>query len=353
MTTSSQRIPLYLLTGFLGSGKTTLLNQWIKDPAFSKALVIINEFGETSLDHLLVSRSTEEQIVELSNGCICCTTRGDLVKTLTDISWRFSRNGIKSFDRVIIETTGLADPSPILSTLISNEKIFQQYRLQGTVTTVDAVNALHTLSQYREAKRQVAVADLILLTKQDLADEDTLTQVQQHIRRLNPTAPVQPSDQGVTALSALLELDHVEPVQSVTPLTNWLNFGSAQFEPLNSSPVTSFPASTGNEISAHQDTINTYCYQITRPITLFAIQLWLDALLPEMGHQLLRVKAILNVEGFPGPIVIHGVQQLLHPTAVLTHWPNDDRQSKLVFITDQLSREQLEKSLRPLLGLKI
>jgi G3E family GTPase len=347
-----QRIPLYLLTGFLGSGKTTLLNQWIQDPAFSKALVIINEFGETSLDHLLVSRSTEEQIVELSNGCICCTIRGDLAKTLSDIGWRFSRNGIKSFDKVIIETTGLADPSPILNTLISNQKIFQQYRLQGTVTTVDAVNALHTLSQYREAKRQIAVADLILLTKQDLAGEDTVTQVRQHIRKLNPTAPVQHSDHGATALSALLELDHVEPVQSVTPLTSWLNFGSAQFEPLNSSPLTTSAGSTGSEISSHNDTINTYCYQITRPVTLLAIQLWLDALLPEMGHQLLRVKAILNVEGFPGPIVIHGVQQLLHPTAVLTHWPNDDRQSKLVFITDQLSREQLEKSLRPLLGLQ-
>ncbi|MGY5797603.1 CobW family GTP-binding protein [Rheinheimera faecalis] len=345
------RIPLYLLTGFLGSGKTTLLNQWVQDSAFSKALVIINEFGETSLDHLLVSRSTEEQIVELSNGCICCTIRGDLAKTLSDIGWRFSRNGIKSFNKVIIETTGLADPSPILATLISNENIFQQYKLQGTVTTVDAVNARHTIEKYREAKRQIAVADLILLTKQDLVSNETLTQVQQQIRQFNPTAPIQQADQGMTAFDALLELDHIEPVQSATPLASWLNFGAVQFESLDPNRSSALLRSTDAELNPHQQSINAYCYQIDKPVTLRAIELWLDALLPQLGHQLLRLKAILNIEGFPGPMVIHGVQQLLHPTAVLTHWPNKDRQSKLVFITDDLTAKQLEVSLKPLFGL--
>ncbi len=342
----SQRIPLYLLTGFLGSGKTTLLNEWVQDPAFSKALVIINEFGETSLDHLLVNRSTEEQIVELSNGCICCTIRGDLAKTLSDIGWRFSRNGIKSFDKVIIETTGLADPSPILNTLISNEKIFQQYKLQGTVTTVDVANALHTFSQYQEAKRQVAVADLILLTKQDLVSENILTQVRHQIRYCNQTAPIGFALQGTTNISALLELDHVEPVQSATPLANWLNVAALQFKPLNFPLITrlSVAEDIGSGYS-HQDGIKAYCYQIKDPVSLQAIERWLDALLPQMGHQLLRLKAIFNVEGFPGPMVIHGVQQLLHPTAVLNNWPNEDRQSKIVFITDQLSVVDLEHSL--------
>ncbi|WP_286049589.1 GTP-binding protein [Rheinheimera sp. KL1] len=347
----AQRIPLYLLTGFLGSGKTTILNQWVQDPAFSKALVIINEFGETSLDHLLVSRSTEEQIVELSNGCICCTIRGDLAKTLTDISWRFSRNGIKSFDKVIIETTGLADPSPILNTLISNEKLFQQYRLQGTVTTVDVANALHSIEKYSEAKRQVAVADLILLTKQDLVSAEVLQQVQQRVRQLNPTAPLQQALNGVTALRSLLKLDHIEPVHSSTPLANWLNFSAVQFEPLKPEQTPTLLRSAEQELSPHQGNIRAFCYQLDKPVSLRAIEMWLDALLPQMGHKLLRLKAILNVEGFPGPMVIHGVQQLLHPTAVLTDWPNDERKSKLVFITDELTAQQLEVSLQPLFRL--
>lgn len=347
----AQRIPLYLLTGFLGSGKTTILNQWVQDPAFSKALVIINEFGETSLDHLLVSRSTEEQIVELSNGCICCTIRGDLAKTLTDISWRFSRNGVKSFDKVIIETTGLADPSPILNTLISNEKLFQQYRLQGTVTTVDVANALHSIEKYNEAKRQVAVADLILLTKQDLVSAEVLQQVQQRVRQLNLTAPLQQALNGVTALRSLLKLDHIEPVHSSTPLANWLNFSAVQFEPLKPEQTPTLLRSAEQELSPHQGNIRAFCYQLDKPVSLRAIEMWLDALLPQMGHKLLRLKAILNVEGFPGPMVIHGVQQLLHPTAVLTDWPNDERKSKLVFITDELTAQQLEVSLQPLFRL--
>lgn len=348
-----QRTPLYLLTGFLGSGKTTLLNQWVQDPAFSKALVIINEFGETSLDHLLVSRSTEEQIVELSNGCICCTIRGDLAKTLSDIGWRFSRDGVKSFDKVIIETTGLADPSPILNTLISNEKLFQHYRLQGTITTVDAANALHTLDRYREAKRQVAVADLILLTKLDLVNAEVAQHVQQQIHRLNPTAPIQQALRGVTALSALLELDHVEPVQSTTALPTWLSFRAVQFEPLPQEQTPALLRCAEPEPGLHKSSIQAFCYQLEHPVRLPAVEQWLDILLPQMGHQLLRLKAILNVEGFPGPMVIHGVQQLLHPTAVLTQWPDDGRQSKLVFITDGLTAEKLEVSLQPLLKLTV
>lgn len=361
------RIPVFLLTGFLGSGKTTLLNQLVKLPEFSRTLVIINEFGATSLDHLLVSRSTEEQIVELSSGCICCTIRGDLAKTLLDASWRFARNGERQFDQVVIETTGLAEPTPILHTLMNTPKLFDTYRLQGTVTVVDAVNGADTLQHHVEAQKQVGVADLLLISKTDLAEPAVLAELADTLRRLNPTAPQQLVHYGETQVSSILAMDHVEPIDSQTELSQWLPTGQLSFSAIDapSASLTSTGATKGAigapigqllrantpapvDINRHNEQVRAYCFVLEQPVKVTALDEWLDVLLPSLGPQLLRLKAILNVEGFPGPLVVHAVQHLLHPAGVMTQWPNDDKRSKLVFITDALTAEQLEQSLQVL-----
>lgn len=349
------RIPVFLLTGFLGSGKTTLLNQLVKLPEFSRTLVIINEFGATSLDHLLVSRSTEEQIVELSSGCICCSIRGDLAKTLLDASWRFARNGERQFDQVVIETTGLAEPTPILHTLMNTPKLFDTYRLQGTVTVVDAVNGADTLEHHVEAQKQVGVADLLLLSKTDLAEPAVLASLQDTLRRLNPTAPQQLVHYGQTQVSSILAMDHVEPIDSQTALSQWLPTGQLSFSAV-STPAQGIGAPAGSlfrantpapvDLNRHNEQIRAYCFMLEQPVKVTALDQWLDALLPTLGPKLLRLKAILNVEGFPGPLVVHAVQHLLHPAGVMTHWQEEDKRSKLVFITDALTADQLEQSLQ-------
>ncbi len=344
-----ERIPLILLTGFLGSGKTTLLNQLVQLPEFSRTLVIINEFGETSLDHLLVSKSSDEQIVELSSGCICCTIRGDLAKTLSDATWRFARNGVRQFDRVVIETTGLAEPTPILQIISNTPKLYDNYRVQGTVTVVDAVNGAGTLATHPEAQKQVAVADLLLLSKTDLATAAQQAATREAMLALNPTAPVERVLQGHTQVDEILALDHAEPVQSTAPLHSWLPTDKLSFAPvsgkqglLRAEPVSATPV----DVNRHNDRIRAYCYVLEHPVTAAQIDQWLDALMPELGPQLLRLKAILNVVGFPGPLVVHAVQHLLHPAGLLTEWPDADRRCKLVFITDNLSAERLEQSLQ-------
>ncbi len=344
-----ERIPLILLTGFLGSGKTTLLNQLVQLPEFSRTLVIINEFGETSLDHLLVSKSSDDQIVELSSGCICCTIRGDLAKTLSDATWRFARNGVRQFDRVVIETTGLAEPTPILQIISNTPKLYDSYRMQGTVTVVDAVNGAGTLATHPEAQKQVAVADLLLLSKSDLATQAQETATRDAMLLLNPTAPVQLVLQGQTQVSEILALDHAEPVQSTAPLQSWLPTEQLRFAPvsgkqglLRADQSSAAPA----DVNRHNDRIRAYCYVLEHPVTAAQIDQWLDALMPELGPQLLRLKAILNVVGFPGPLVVHAVQHLLHPAGLLKEWPDEDRRCKLVFITDNLSAERLEQSLQ-------
>ncbi len=169
---ASTLIPISLLTGFLGSGKTTVLNHLLAQPELADALVIINEFGEMALDHMMVAHSTENLMMEMSSGCVCCTIRSDLVKALLDITWRFSRNGQRQFRRVLIETTGLADPAPIIHTLMTHPLIARRYRLDGIVTIVDLATGMHTLDQYKEAVKQAAVADALLLTKADLATDE-------------------------------------------------------------------------------------------------------------------------------------------------------------------------------------
>src|SRR5450830_482923 len=186
--TKPDLIPVSLLTGFLGSGKTTLLNHLVHQPALRDTLVIINEFGEIGLDHLLVAHSEENVVVEMSSGCLCCTIRGDLQKTLKDAHWRFTRNAERRFNRVIIETTGLADPMPILHTLMADADLSEHYRLDGVITAVDAVNGMSTLDAHQEAVRQAAVADLLLLTKTDLAEPAQLATLKQRLGVINPGA---------------------------------------------------------------------------------------------------------------------------------------------------------------------
>lgn len=338
-----QRIPLYLLTGFLGAGKTTLLNQLVQLPEFARTLVIINEFGSTPLDHKLVTRSNEDQVVELSSGCICCTIRGDLAKTLSDAHWRFARNGQRQFDRVIIETTGLADPAPVLRTVIETPNLFNLYRLQGTVTLVDAVNGAATLAEHAEARRQVGVADLLLVSKTELTTPPTITALEAELRRLNPTAPMLHRTLDAVDLTQILSLDHAEPVQTETPLRQWLPTQGLTFAPLTAGQSAFLKAQPASHNDS--DRIQSYCYELTTPIKVTALDQWLDALLPKLGHNLLRMKAILHVEGFPGPVAVHAVQTLLHPAGVLDAWPDEHRTSQLVFITDGVAAAELEETL--------
>lgn len=206
MKTESPPIPVTLLTGFLGSGKTTILNHLVAQPELADALVIINEFGEMALDHLLVAHSTENLVMEMSSGCLCCNIRGDLIKTLRDITWRFSREGQRQFRRVLIETTGLADPAPIIHTLMTEPQIVSQYRLDGIVATVDLSTGMHTLDQHPEALKQAAMADVLLLTKGDLVTEEERTILLCRLHNINPAAPRCLVNNGEIEPSKILDL---------------------------------------------------------------------------------------------------------------------------------------------------
>jgi len=249
----------------------------------------------------------------------------------------------------VIETTGLAEPTPILQIISNTPKLYDSYRMQGTVTVVDAVNGAGTLATHPEAQKQVAVADLLLLSKSDLATQAQQTATREAMLLLNPTAPVQLVLQGQTQVSEILALDHAEPVQSSAPLHSWLPTEKLSFAPVSGKQGllrAEQTSSTPVDLNRHNDRIRAYCYVLEHPVTAAQIDQWLDALMPELGPQLLRLKAILNVVGFPGPLVVHAVQHLLHPAGLLTAWPDEDRRCKLVFITDNLSAERLEQSLQ-------
>ncbi|AQT62040.1 GTP-binding protein [Cellvibrio sp. PSBB023] len=344
-----ERIPVYLLTGFLGSGKTTLLNSLVKQPGMERTLILINEFGEVGLDHLLVSHSTEDIVVELDSGCLCCTTRGDFAKTLRDIPWRYSREGERSFDRVIIETTGLADPTSVIHTLMTDHSIYLQFRLQGVVTTVDAVNGEATLERHIESSKQVGVADLLLVTKTDLIDDEKIVaEFLQQLAELNPTADVRVAEGGTIGADIILQLDHIEPMDSATPLNQWLNITSFSIQPTTKTRLAFrelTPASTTqNDINRHNDHIQAQCFVFDTPFTEASLDMWLEIITKLMGPNLLRLKGIINVQGFTGPVVIHGVQHIFHPAALLPEWPDEDHRTKLVFITYDTPREFIERS---------
>ncbi|MFH1814771.1 MAG: GTP-binding protein [Pseudomonadota bacterium] len=312
---TDSHLPIILLTGFLGSGKTTLLNRLLASPGMADTLVIINEYGNASLDHLLVTHSAEQPVVELPGGCVCCSLRGDLAQTLRDAHWRFARAGRRQFERIVIETTGLADPAPILRTLTQDARIAARYRLHCTLTVVDALHAADTLAAQDEAVLQIAAADRLLISKSDLTDADALGALRTQLERINPFAPQ--TDLQLTPDGAeLMALLDAPPPRS------------GRFQPV-----------TANEPHA----IRADSFSIDRPISVPQLDAWLAGWPDIAGPGLLRMKALLDVEGRTGPVAAHGVQHTLHPPTPLADWPGAGRGSTVVFITRGIDADALRK----------
>jgi G3E family GTPase len=330
--------PINLITGFLGSGKTTLLQRLLADPALGDSAVLINEFGEVGLDHHLLER-IDDTMVLLQSGCLCCTIRGELSTAIKQLHSRRERGEVPPFRRLVIESTGLADPFPILSTVQADPVLRHHFRLGNVITTVDAVNGLAQLARHAETTKQVAVADRLVLTKTDLAADETTVLLIERLRRLNPSAPLWHAADGPIDADALLAHDLFATAGRSDAARQWF---AAEL----------VPHTHGEEPdrNRHDETILAFSLAFDGEIDWTRFGLWLTMLLNRHGERVLRVKGILNVAGSPTPVALHGVQHLVHPPIHMSAWPDRDRSSRLVFIVDGLDRTLIERSLAAFLG---
>lgn len=338
----SETTPVSLLTGFLGSGKTTVLNYLLRHPSFARTAVIINEFGEIGLDHDLVVASTENMVL-LQSGCLCCTIRGDLIDTLHSLIGRRDRGEITPFDRIVIETTGLADPAPIIHTLITDRLLGQELRLDGVIVTVDAVTGSATLNAQPEAVKQAAMADRILLTKTDLAGPQIVREIEARLYSLNPGAAPIRAYQGVVEPSRILDVGIYDYGNKIEDVQFWLNAEAYQ-EAGRHHDHGGHSHHHHHDVNRHDDRISAVSYTVNDPIPAEAFDLWLQTMIMVSGPHILRLKGIVNVEGIPTPFVLHGVQHIFHPPTPLDDWPSDDRRTRIVVIGRDLTDQFLQDS---------
>ena len=332
-------IPITVLTGFLGAGKTTLLNRLLKHASMAGSAVLINEFGEIGLDHLMVERLDEDTVL-LNAGCLCCTVRGDLVRALRDLALKAEAG--QEIRRVLIETTGLADPAPILQTLMSDPVALRHFQLDGVVTLVDAVLGNATLDSATEAVKQAAVADRLILSKTDIAAREAITALEARLRALNPGAPLQHVVAGDVAPDFLFGAGAFAPASKIAEVSDWLAAEAAHHHHHHHD----HHHDHGHDPNRHDQRIQAFGLTFKDPLPWEGLASWLEMLAITRGTSLLRIKGILNLQGEEKPIAIHGVQHLFHPPSRLPAWPEGhDRQSRLVFILRDLDRKVVEDGL--------
>lgn len=333
------RLPITIITGFLGSGKSTLLSKLLRHPEMHRSAVIVNEFGEVGIDHALLAGSTESMTL-LSNGCLCCAVRTDLQETLHELFLKRRAGEIIDFDRVFIETTGLADPVPIMHALISDTMLAAHYRLDGVVTLVDAVNGRATLARMTEAVKQVAMADRLILTKTDLAPAVEVVALRTHLRAVNPQAPQLEALHGVLDPAALSGLGLQRARPDAATLARWLGQAATETRADHADHEAAHPE------ASHSTGINTFCVWFDTPFSWQSFSTIVETLTALRGPDLLRVKGLVHIAGETGPVVVQGAQHLFHEPVTLDAWPSDDQRSRIVFITRGLEREAVESLCR-------